>query len=307
MNFKKLYSVYQQKQFRFFIIAFLVSLLMWFMVNLSKNYTKTIPVKINFTNISTGNLIHSTDTLVAVKIQGSGFSLWSNSLKKASYAIDVNLFKDKWNWQQNQYAFKQIFPKSIEVLNVIPNTINFTQFTLSKKKIKVTPNIVVKPQLGYGIISQSIQPDSVFIYGNKKAIKNINTIKTDSLVFENVTQNIEGEIALKLPKQVVQVSDKIKYQYQIDRFTQGEFLVPIQLVNVPKDMEITIFPKQVSVQFESPISLYKKYQTEHFLLTVDCSHINDQKTLPVRLQEKPDGVKNVRLLKKSVTFLVLKK
>ncbi len=308
MNNKKILSFFQQKTFRFFMLALFVSLLMWFMINLSKEYTKTVPVKITFKKIAPGYLINCKDTIVITKIQGTGFSLWSNSLKKKQYAINVKDNKKTWNWQQNQYAFQQLFPKNIKVLNVIPATISFTPFKLLNKKVKVQYQIKLQPQLGYGVTEYKLQPDSVTVYGYETVIKDIKTIKTDSLLLNNVVANVSGKVRLQIPEKVLQVSEKeISYQYTIERYTQGKFLVPIQLVNVPENSNVTIFPKQVRVQFESPLSLFENYQSEHFMLTVDCSNLENKTTLPIVLKEIPDGMKNVRVLKKSVTFLVLKK
>jgi len=308
MNYKTILSFFQQKRFRFFIPALLVSLLMWFITNLSKEYVKTIPVKIVFSKITPGHLVKCKDTILTVKIQGSGFSLWSSQLKNVVYTIPVNDFKTNWNWQQNQYLFKQILPKNILVVNVTPSTIAYTQFKLEHKKVKVQHHIKVVPKLGYGITKLTLQPDSVLIYGHQKEIKNIKFIKTDSLLFKNRTTAVSGEVSLLLPAEVLQVSEKkISYQYDVERYTQGDFLVPIQLINVPENTEVSIFPKQIHVQFQSPLSVFETYQSQHFLLTVNCSNLENKTALAVELKNIPAGMKNVRLLKKSVTFLVLNK
>lgn len=308
MYYKRIFSFFQKKRSWFLIAAFLVSLLMWFITNLSKEYTKVIPVTVEFSEINSGHLIKCNDSVLNVKIKGTGFSLWSNQLKTMKYTIPVKEYKTSWNWQQNQYLFSQTFPKNIEVVNVKPSAIAFTQFKLEHKKVVVQPQITIIPKLGYGITSYTVSPDSVLIYGHQNEIKKVNSIKTDSLVFNEVQSDVLGKVSVLLPSGILQISEKyLNYQYTIERYTQGEFLVPIQLMNVPEHLEVSIFPKQIQVQFQSPLSLFESYQSQHFLLTVDCSALENKKTLPILLKEIPNGLKNVRLLKKSVTFLVLEK
>jgi len=308
MNIQKVLHFFKQKRFRLFLASLIVSFLMWFITNLSKQYTKQVPVKINFTKVPQGNLVECKDTILWVKIKGSGFSLWSNQLHQLQYNIKVDENKERWNWQNNQYSFSQIVPKNIEVVNVNPVSIKFTQFKLVHKKVAVQYDINVTPKLGYGVTKYTVKPDSVVIYGHQKEIKEIKVVKTEKLHFDNVTESISGKASLLLPAKVIQVSEKtISYKYDVERYTQGDFLVPIQLINVPEGVEVSIFPKQIHVQFQSPLSLFETYKPHHFLLTVDCSALENKTALPIVLKDIPKGMKNVRLLKKSVTFLVLNK
>lgn len=267
-----------------------------------------VTVNIEFENVIEGNLLKCKDSVVIVKINGSGFSLLSSDFSNMKYKIDVSKQSKEWDWYQNKYNFNQVLPKNITVLSVEPSRITYNQEKLFSKKIPVRNKIEVHPKLGYGITNSNLQPDSILIYGYKKDIAAVKYINTSALTFDDITDSIVGTVDLNFDKNSMNsVVNHVNYNYVIERYTQGDFTIPIQVINVPEDMKISIFPKQVNVQFEAPISLYKNYTPAHFSLTVDYSTINEEKQLVIHKERIPKGMKNIRLLKKTVTFLVMKK
>ena len=308
MKYKNGFAYIQKKSSRAFIIALLASFLIWILINLSKTYEKTIGVTVSYDNVNEGNLIKSTDSILYIKIQGSGFSLLNNELEKLKYSIDTQKYRNQWNWSVNDYQFKKIFPKSLTVLNVDPKQLNFEVITLAKKKVPIKSQIKVHTKLGYGTTNSTMSLDSILIYGESSVINKVSEIKTDSLSFDNVFVSISGEVALINNNIGVKLEfGKAKYEYVIERYTQGNFQLAIQVKNIPKEKNITIFPKQVTVQFQAPLSLFSSYRAEGFGVYIDCNDINNSNILPIHIEYIPEGVRNVKTLKKSVTYLLIEK
>jgi len=308
MKYKNGLSYIQKKSSRAFVIALLVSFLIWVLINLSKNHEKTVLVNVLYGNVNEGDLVKSNDSVLHIKIQGSGFSLLNKELEKLQYSIDAQKNKSQWSWTVNDYQFKKLFPKGIEVLNVDPKQLDFKVITLANKKVPIKSQIRVDTRLGYGITNSDLSIDSVKIYGESSVIDKIFEIKTDSLNFENVFENESGKVLLNNERDDVKLEyQSVKYSFDIERFTQGAFQLVIQIKNIPKDKKITIFPKQVNVQFQSPLSLFSGYRAEGFGVYVDYNNINNSNTLPIQMEYIPDGVRNVKVLKKSVTYLLIEK
>lgn len=308
MNFNLVLNFFKTKNFKFSIIALTASLLLWFTINLSKEYSKVVTVNLEFENVKDGNLLKCKDSTVLVKLKGSGFSLLSSDFSDLRYKIDVSKQTSEWDWYQNKYNFNQIFPNTTAVLSVEPSRISYSQQQLFSKKVPIKNNIEVQTKLGYGITNINLVPDSILIYGYEKEISVINQVTTSTIKFDAVTDSISGSVDLLFGENTIQSAvHKITYAYAIERYTQGDFTIPIQLINIPENVDISIFPKQVNIQFEAPLSLYKNYTPEQFLFTVDCSKINEEKQLVINQDLIPNGMTNVRLLKKTVTFLVMNK
>jgi len=306
MNYKNGLSYIQKKSSRAFVISLLVSLFVWGLINLSKTYEKTITVHVLYKNLEEGTFVKSIDSTLTIKVKGSGFTLINNKLKSLNYTIDTKKGINEWVWEANGYQFNELFSKNIKVLSVIPKRIKFKIKTLAKKKVPIQSKIIVKTKLGYGVISSSLSKDSIMIYGDKLNIDSISEIRTDSLFFDTVFEKLEGEVSLKNENKSVQMeTQKVKYSYDIERFTQGDFQVNIEIKNMPKEKKLTIFPKQVNVQFQSPLSLFSDYRAESFGVFVDFNEISASNALPIHIEYIPKGVRNVKVLKKSVTYIVI--
>jgi len=306
MNYKNGLTYIQKKSSRAFVISLLVSLFVWGLINLSKVYEKTISVHVSYKNLDEGTFVKSNDSILTIKVQGSGFTLMNNKLNSLSYTIDTKKGNNEWVWEVNGYQFNELFSKNIKVLSVAPSRIKFKIQTLAKKKVPIKSKVIVKTKLGYGIINSSLSIDSVMIYGDKLNIDSISEIRTDSLYFDAVFDKIEGEVGLRNENKNIQLEiRKVKYSHDIERFTQGDFQVGIEIKNMPKEKKLTIFPKEANIQFQSPLSLFSDYRAESFGVYVDFNEISESNTLPIHIEYIPKGVRNVKVLKKSVTYIVI--
>ena len=87
MGYKNGLLFIKQKSSRMFLLAFLVSLTIWFLINLSKNYERNVIVHVSYTNLDHGTFVKKTDSVLKVKIEGSGFSLMTQKL----HDLNVNI------------------------------------------------------------------------------------------------------------------------------------------------------------------------------------------------------------------------
>lgn len=308
MSYKKGFLFIKQKSSKMFLFAFLVSITTWLLINLSKIYEKSIVVNVSYAHLEKGSFVKSSDSILKVTIKGSGFSLLSNELTGVILNIDTDKVKEEWNWEYNDSDLNALFPKSISVVNASPKKISFVIKERSKKQVPILSQLKITSKLGYGITSKSLSKDSVFIFGDEISIDSISHIKTERLVFDNRTEPISGKAKLEYQNKGIQIENKeVAYLYHIEQFTQGDFAVKINVKNIPENKKVTVFPKEVHVQFQGALSKYSAYKANDFSIYVDVDDANDTNTLPIYIANVPNDVKNVRVLKKSVTYLVLEK
>lgn len=308
MLFKKGITLVKQKNVRMFLFAFLISLSVWFLINLSKTYEETVTVKLVYTELDQGTFVKNYDSILKVKIKGSGFALLSQNKTDVTLNVNTKQMKSGWSWTAEDSQLQQLFSKRIAVTNTTPKIINYTVDTLFKKRVPVLSQLYVTPKLGYGITGYKLSKDSIFVYGDKEHLNDISSVKTDSLKFENITESITGKVKLNFSTATRQVEvDEITYEYTVEQFTQGDFNVAIQIKNLVEGKEIAIFPKEVHVQFQGALSKFSTYSPESFNVYVDVNDMNTSNTLPIHIERTPHGVQNARVLKKSVTYLVLDK
>ena len=305
MGFLNSFSYILKRSSRAFIVALIVSFSIWILINLSKTYQKIIPVKVIYTNTNNNTLTQTTDSVLKVKIEGTGFSLLRKKINNLTYKISTKNTK-QWVWDANDDQFKALFPKTINVLSVSPKIVNYKLIKLSEKKVPITNKIEVNTKIGYAITNISISKDSLTIYGPLSILENINYIQTDSIVFNDVYEDIKGNISLHNSLEEIKLEfTSIPYKYSVERFTQGSFLLDVKVKNIPEGKSIKVFPKQVKLQFQSPLSLYSKLDKDQFSVFVDYKEINSSSTLPVKIDYVPESVKNIKLIKNSVTYLLI--
>lgn len=308
MSYKKGVVLVKQKSFRMFLFAFLISLTIWLLNNLSKTYEKIVDVKLSYSQLDTGDFVKDADSILRVKIKGSGFALLSQKKTDLHLSINTRKANEGWQWDPGNSELDYLFSKNVSIITTSPKQLNFKVKTLSKKRVPIISQMKVIPKFGYGITDYSLSKDSIFIYGDEDNLGEITDIKTDSLVFNELTESISGKIQLNYQQDRFQIEEqKIDYSYDIEQFTQGGFSVKIAVKNIPEDKEVTIFPKEVHVQFQGAVSKFSSYTADDFSVYVDVNAMNDTNTLPIQIERMTSSMQNVRVLKKSVTYLVLDK
>ena len=63
---------------------------------------------------------------------------------------------------------------------------------------------------------------------------------------------------LKFSKTKVLVTGKV------DKFTEGKIEVPVQLVNLPEQIILSVFPKEIPVVFYTSLSAYNSIDRDDF-------------------------------------------
>lgn len=300
------FSYVLKKSSKAFIISLFVSLSIWMLINLSKTYEKTVSVKVVYTNNESSKIIKSKDSILKVKIQGTGFTFLKNSLDNLSYQISPENNVNQWFWDANDDKFKSLFPNSIEVLNVSPKIVNISTIKLSKRKVPIDYNITVIPKIGFAITESNFSKDSIFVFGPDKELNAVSTVKTDSLIVTDAHKDLIGTIKLNKPNKALSLEFMdTEYKYNIERFTQGSFTLDVGIKNIPEGKSIDVFPKQITLQFQSPLSSFDEFRKEQFGVFVDYNEVNASSSLPIYIDYVPDNVRNIKLLKNSVTYLLI--
>jgi hypothetical protein len=96
---------------------------------------------------------------------------------------------------------------------------------------------------------------------------------------------------------------------EVDKFTEGRFLVPVNVINIPKDIKITPFPKEIEVVFQAGLSNFNKISKSSFSVVFDyMQYKNDtlvQYLSPV-VEQKSDLISTLKINPSQIEFLIQK-
>ena len=305
--YKKGLKYLQQKSSKAFLYSLLASLFVWGLTNFSKTYTKTIPIPLVFEEVNDGELLKASDTVVYVSVRGTGFSMFRNNFSNKKHYIDTKKIMDNGLLEMTTHSFNPLFSKSIEVLSISPTHMKFNIEKLAQKKVPIHYNLSATPKQGYGITSRYLEKDSMFVYGLAKKIAKINRVNTVLKTLSEVSDSVSGKLLIAAEKGITYQYNSLAYAYAVEPFTEGVFQLKIKIKNVPSNTEVVIFPKDVSVRFQAPLSVFESYTSASFNAYVDYNEIQNNKTLPIHVNTLSKGAKNVLLLKKKVSYLIVKK
>ena len=311
----KLIKSVKSKRINVFLLFLLLSFLFLLLTKLTKDYTKTITFQIKPINaVENYVILKDTSHKVNITLSTYGFKLLGYYLSNPFVEVDLSKLDDhnkKYIWT-NRKGFAYInaqFGENVRIIAVNPDSIEFRYDTNAVKIIPVEFNKEVSFVPGFDI-SEDYQliPDSIKVMGPKILLDSISVVQTQLLNLEEVQSNIDTPLNLILPdssENLVYSHKKIIVKGKVDKFTEGTIQVPVDIINVPKELKINYFPKMIGVSYYTSLSTYKEVNINEFIVECDYKNLVEGSTyLEPELMKHPENVKNVRLNQKRIEFII---
>ncbi|MBI9041200.1 YbbR-like domain-containing protein [Lutibacter sp.] len=311
-------SLKYNRKIRIFLFFLFLTAVIWFIVALSKSYTATTKIKIAYINLPPNKLLLNKPlNEMEVLVQATGFNLIKYKIKQPKITLSLIESKHKGSkyylLPNNQITqLKQKLEKSSKIIHFLNDTIFVNLGTNISKKVPISPKLKVNFKLGYNFIEAlKIKPDSIIISGSKRSLDSISEIITNSLVLNEIYENIDVQLQLKAPKwkNVTVPINTVTITGEVDKFTEGRFLVPVNVINIPKDIKITPFPKEIEVVFQAGLSNFNKISKSSFSVVFDyMQYKNDtlvQYLSPV-IEQKSDLISTLKINPSQIEFLIQK-
>jgi|TARA_B110000902_G_scaffold64139_1_gene76039 hypothetical protein len=305
----------KEKRLNVFILFLFLSFLISLLVKLSNTYTQTLSFQLVPTQLMSNELIVSEDSqMINITISGRGFELLKYYIEKPIINVDFSQLRKnnhKYIWSERGQLDKIInhFDSKIVVKSINPDTLFFpfdSQFT---KKIPV--KILVNPTfaVGFDLVDEfQSAPDSITMIGPESILKPIAFVSTKKIELSEINSDINMLAELNIPSNLSQLKlshQSVSVTAKVDKFTEGLVNVPVTIINVPEDLSINFFPKEISVIFYSSLDAYNSIDKTDFtvecdfnILTADNNYLN-----PV-LVKQPLNVKTAKLKITQLEFII---
>ncbi|MCB0461074.1 MAG: YbbR-like domain-containing protein [Flavobacteriaceae bacterium] len=312
----KLSKLYKSKRVNILALFILLAFLFSFLTKLSKDYTRTIPFNIEMLNIPEEDVILK-DSLhfIDVTLTTYGFNLLKYYFVEPKLKVDFRQLTKTptfYQWTKNN-QFQNVvnqFNTNVKINGISPDTINFQYDSYFVKTIPVVLNENVKYATGFDIDeTYKLEPDSIKVIGAKTALDSINKIETMLFDLNNINSDINASIKLKMPENNPDVKfseSKVLVSGAVKKFTEGSLFVPIVVTNLPENVNIKYFPKEIEVIFYTSLDNYKEISPNSFRVECDYSKLDaiNNKLVPL-IKKQPNNVRNLRLGTKSIEFIIL--
>jgi len=306
---------------RVFSIFLVLTTIIWFLIELSKTYSSTADVKINFKNLSSTQILQEAPiNKVGVVLKASGFNLMSYQLFTKGVTLDLT---DAIYTRGDRHFVllknhqldigNQLF-SGTELMRFTRDTIYFELGATVSKKVPVKLELDASYKHGYNLISTiKIIPDSILITGPEKHIDTMHHLTTKKMLLTDVYENINTSISLIQNQEISTISygaSKVNVTAVVEKVTEGKLSIPVQIINVPSDITITTFPKKIDVVYQVGLSNFNKINEDSFDVVFDYNtYLKDPTVLyllPI-VRTKSKLVRSMEVKPAKVEFLIQKK
>ena len=305
----------KSKRINVFILFFLLSFLFLLLTKLTKDYTKTLIFQIKPINaVENFVILKDTSHRLDITLRTYGFKFLRYYLSNPTVTVDLQ----ELDRRNNQYIWTNIrgmahlnsqFGESVTIMAVNPDSIIFTFDRNNVKKIPVKFDSDVSFVPGFDLIGNyELIPDSIKVMGPKILLDSITLIQTQVLSNQDIKSDFDMPLKLILPdssENLVYSHKKIRVKGKVDKFTEGIIEVPLDIINIPKDMKINYFPKIIGVSYYTSLVNFKEITKKDFQVECDFNDLIEGRTyLEPILKKYPEKVKNVRLNQKRIEFII---
>lgn len=302
-----------------FVLFFVVSIVFWFLTKLSKEYESTVTYPISYENLPQDKLIQETpQSEIDIHIKATGFKILSGKLFPRTLKINAsNLTSKSKNkyyllLSQQRLSVQKQMNTGVNIDHFISDSISLNLGFLGRKKVPVKLVSNLSYQAGYNVNGVVvIQPDSIEISGPESILDTITQVETINYTDNGVHESIHEELELKKFKVDQNVNfgvEKVTVDISVEKFTEGTLKVPFTILNLPADVTINTFPKEVELTYKVALSKFNQIRAATFLVECDyqLSAENNLSYLVPKLAKQSDLVKNVKITPNKIDFVIEK-
>jgi len=298
-------------------ICFLMSLLFWFLIKFSKEYTYYVDYPIELINQPIDKYWKDEPlSALKVKVNGYGFNflkeIFSNRLLKVDVSKLQRANSNTYFWlSQSERSNIAIELNGFSILEIDPDTLflNFSNKTKKSVQVKVPLNLNFRENYEqYG--SFKISPNTIDVFGPSHILDTLSFVYTNVLNQNDIVQSINSTLNIELPNKLLSTKDSdINVIQEVARFTQISKRIPIKLKNVPKGKELRIKPAEVELSYWVAMQDVDKINASDFVIYCDYNEVDmtDNAILNVFIDESktPSIVQKVKYHPSTVEFIKL--
>ncbi len=308
-----------------YLVCLLWAIVFWILTVFSKEYTGTIAFNAAFINLPTNKiLVKDLPSKVFVKVKASGFSLLG-----VQYSADNDtLFIDASNVKKqiaennpnevyylllnNQLtAMTEQLGGNMKIVRILPDTVTFIFDQISQKIVPVKANFVYSFAKQYHLSGNvKVIPSKILIKGPKSILNKIDFLETEAHKIEDIEATQKHIIPLKAnntPGVDYGISSIIA-EIPVEKFTEGELMLPIHVKNTPLGFVAKTFPSQIKITYNVSLHEYEHVKAEQFSAEINLANDSDitNNRIRVKLTKQPEYVSKVKIINPQVEFIMRK-
>ena len=308
-----------RKKILLFSVFLLISVFIWLLSALSKNYTSVLEYPLVYTDfpeerVFVGELPGHLD----LRINAIGYALLRYKMfrKPVPISFKVSAFTLNRPGQDSSRAYimtrylkdqvSRQLPSELQLLEIKPDTLHF-QFAR-----RVTRMLPVKPDFTFEVDKQFtvrdgiiLEPDSVEVTGPDLILDTLKYATTVQSDLGLLSKNYSDKVKVRKLKDLEYNRSRVNCTIELEKYTEVQLSIPVEVLNLPDSLSLQTFPSRIKLTCNVGLSKYDRMDKNLFRAVVDYSAI-DEKTreLDVTIQNIPVYLISHEYSPKSVEFLI---
>ena len=317
LDFFKLGKIRNNSRIVVFLICLSIATTLWFLNALSKNYSTTVSYPVKFTNPPANRfLAEKPPEKLELEINGQGFALLRDKIFSfAPIKLDIEDITKDMDSSSGIYKVtsRNLISKitdqlndEIKISNINPEILTIVLDSLITKTVPVKLDVNIDFEAQFNLKSPiSTTPDTVEITGPAILLNKISVIETKVNIINKLNTTFKQEIELLHPDKTTISPAKVSLLIDVEKYTEKEIRIPIEILNKPKNAKIKLFPSELKVVFNVGLSRFESIKPSDFEASIDCdSIVKDVNNLTVNLYKKPEFIQGLRFVPEKVEFLI---
>ncbi|MBN1989221.1 MAG: YbbR-like domain-containing protein [Bacteroidales bacterium] len=320
--FEKNKAKFNQKMaiFGFFL---LIATALWYLNKLSHEYTTTLSYPVRFVNLPRGKvLVGDLPKRLDLKVNAYGYTLLRYKMSAALVPVEfsfseiplrpIGLSKTKYYVLTSKALghFSSQLSSDIRLDAILPDSLVFEFASTIEKRVKVEPVLKVGFAKQFMLAgTPKITPDSITISGPQSLVDTISAIYTKPIRLDRISKTVTKSVALPTINQIGFSHRKVEVSIAVEKFTEASVKIPVEVINIPDSLKLTIMPRMVAVKCNVIMSRYFDLKPRQFRAVVDYSFIDESlsKRLRVKILEQPSFIQELDFEPKFVEYLIERK
>tara|TARA_Y100001978_G_scaffold187483_1_gene188075 strand:+ start:767 stop:1654 length:888 start_codon:yes stop_codon:yes gene_type:complete len=287
---------------RFFkiIICFSLSFAFWSLNKVSKKQIKNLSFKLYISDLPENLVLDSISSQkINLKIKGNSIT----NIKQKKIKISANNKDEKLIFIDKKEIENQL-ETNLEIIDIFPDSIYLFTSKKAIKKIPIKHNIDFNLEKNHWIKDKiNIEPESVIIKGNKKDLEKLKYVETKYLKLGTVIGKVQGEIDI-VENVFLENYGKVQYSFETQQYTEGKLNLDIEAINFPKNKNISLFPKNITIKYLVAENKFHEITEDDFKVVLDFNKINiSAKKGEVIILKKPNDI-IISELNKKIDFII---
>ncbi len=305
-----------------YLIFVLISVFLWFLTTLSKNYVTTVSYPVVFSKFPSNKiLVNKLPNHLSLKVDAYGFTLIKYKISRSLAPINIDLSENtlfELSKSNSRYflltkylhsEFSSQLSGNIKILDIIPDSIYFDFSPKVKRKISVKADISYSLQKQFITKDTLVFPDSVWLSGPKSVLDTVKYLTTLPYDFGELKNNVSKSLSVTGYDGCDIDENKVDVKIFVEKFTEGEYEIPIKIVNLPDSLDLKTFPDKAKIRYKAALSDFHNIRKEQFVIVADYNLANSSKEikkqkLKLNLKRSPTYAYSIEIVPEYVDFLI---